>query len=170
MLVSISIAVRFGTPLLGRLSPAGRWQCGKGQTGGRGMRPPSMSQSGGHEPAPAGRSGTGSDFPWGRGRREVERCIPRDGEDLSAYQLAPCLKHQITSTTYSPNNGGSQGALKNEPFVNIVIQNANLGEPGKSLPTLGIALRGAIGTGTCLSTSCGQTGIRVLPVTWAKER
>ena len=107
-----------------------------------------MSQSGGHEPAPAGRSGTGSDFPWGRGRREVERCIPRDGDDLSAYQLAPCLKHQITSTTYSPNNGGSQGALKNEP----------------------LALRGAIGTGTCLSTSCGQTGIRVLPVTWAKER
>ena len=66
------------------------------------------------------------------------------------------------STTYSPNNGGSQGSLKNEPFVNIFIQNASLGNPGASLPTLGTALPAATGTSTCLSTACGATGITSL--------
>ena len=60
---------------------------------------------------------------------------------------------------YAPNNIASPASLKNQPFVNIFMMNAPLGQPGAKLPVLGDSLSAATGSNVCLSPSCGGTAV-----------
>jgi outer membrane receptor protein involved in Fe transport len=60
---------------------------------------------------------------------------------------------------YSPNNIASPASLKNQPFVNVFMLNAPLGQVGAKLPVLGDTLPSAAGSNVCLSTACGATAV-----------